>query len=282
MHAPVSDAEVASAVACLPPVSAVMQRILSILRDPDAPLEDIARLVRAETALAAQVLRMANSAHFGLPTPATTIDEAIQRLGIAEINRLVTVLSSRQLYLHPLRAYGISAEQLWEHTLCVAVCAETLALYAETDRNFAHLAGVLHPVGMLALEHVARARRVRARGSEEDMAPWEQASFGIDNASVAARVLRRWEFPEPLAAAVAGRYDLPRDGAEGRGGASLLQLASLLAEKIGGALPGERGIFRLSSEKLAAAGVPWDAISEAEVEAAQNLERTRALLQVGR
>jgi HD-like signal output (HDOD) protein len=271
MSAPVSDDEIAAAVACLPPVSAVMQRILTILGDPDAQLEDIARLVRAETALAAQVLRMANSAYFGLPTPAATIDEAIQRLGIAEINRLVTMLSSRQLFLQPLKAHGISADELWEHTLVVAVCAETLALYAESDRNAAHLAGVLHPVGMLALEHVARSRRTPPRPAHELILPWERACFGTDNAAVAAHVLRQWGFPESLAAVVAGRYEIPDQASAARAGASLLHLASLLAEKMGGALAGERGQFRMSPEKLSAAAIPWDA---------QNLERTRALLRI--
>ena len=46
-------------------------------------------------------------------------------------------------------------------------------------------------------------------------------------------------------------------------------------------LPGERGMFRLAPDRFAASNVPWDAFSEAEVEAGQNLERTRALLQIG-
>lgn len=279
MTTPPTDAEVAAAIATLPPVSAVLQRILNILRDPNAPLEDIARLVRAETGLASQVLRMANSAYFGLPSPATTIDEAIQRLGIAEVNRLVTVLGSRQLFLQPLRAYGISADLLWQFTLRVAVCAETLALYGESDRNSAHLAGVMHPVGMVALDRIASTRKAPPRAALTSIADWEQATFGTDNAVVAARVLRHWQFPDTLAATVAGRYDPPAGGTEGAG-ASLLHLACLLAEKLGPTLPGERGRFRLSPARFTQAGIPWEVFSEAEVEAGQNLERTRALLQV--
>jgi HD-like signal output (HDOD) protein len=281
MNTPLSDSEIAAAVATLPPVSAVLQRILSILQDPNAPLEDIARLVRAETGLASQVLRMANSAHYGLPTAATTIDEAIQRLGIAEVSRLVTMLGSRQLILSPLKSYGISAETLWEHTLIVAVCAETLALYAERDRNSAHLAGVLHPVGMVALDRIAGARKLAQRPATTPLAAWEATVFGVNNAAIAGRVLRHWQFPEGLAAAVAGRY-APEGAGDASGAASLLHLASLLAGKVGGALPGEEGCFRLAAGRFAASGVPWDAMAEAEVEAGQNVERTRALLQIGR
>jgi HD-like signal output (HDOD) protein len=160
------------------------------------------------------------------------------------------------------------------------VCAETLALYAETDRNFAHLAGVLHPVGMVALDRIATARKQPPRDAARSIQEWEAATFGIDNAAVAARVLRHWQFPEALSDTVAGRYD-PESSGTVVASASLLYLASLLAEKIGEPLPGDRGRFRLQPARLAASGVPWDAFSEAEVEAAQHLERTRALLQVG-
>jgi HD-like signal output (HDOD) protein len=280
MPTPLTDPEIAAAVAYLPPVSVVLQRILKVLGDPHAPIEDIGRLVRAETGLATQVLRTANSAFFGLPSPVMSIDEAIQRLGIAEINRLVTVLGSRQLFLHPLRVYGLPAEVLWGHTLTVAVCAETLAVYAEVDRNSAHLAGILHPIGMIALERISAARKIKPRPALSALQDWEMTMFGTDNAAVAARVLRHWQFPESLAAAVGGRYD-PDHAGDARHSASLLHLASLMAEKLGGELPGERGRFPLSPARFAAAGMAWDVFAEAEAEAGQNLERTRALLQVG-
>src|SRR5690606_41336594 len=111
---------VAAAVGDLPPVSVVLQRRLGVLRGAHASVEDLARLVRAETVLAGQVLRVANSAFFGLPEPAATVDEAIQRLGVTEVNRLVTVLASRRLFLQPLRTYAIGSEALRQHSHSVA------------------------------------------------------------------------------------------------------------------------------------------------------------------
>jgi len=98
---PVNDAELNAAIADLPAVSAVMQRILAVLADPHSDLTDIGRLIRSETALSAQVVRMANSAFYGLPEPVGSIEEAIQRLGFSEVNRLVGTLSSLQLFQRP-------------------------------------------------------------------------------------------------------------------------------------------------------------------------------------
>lgn len=281
MSAPISDSEITAAVADLPPVSVVLQRLLEVLRDAHASVEDLARLVRAETVLAGQVLRVANSAFFGLPEPAATVDEAIQRLGVTEVSRLVTVLASRRLFLQPLRTYAIGAEALWQHTLAVAACGETVASYAEVDRGLLHLAGILHPVGLLALERLAVARGLSARSPETPLLEWEMKAFGTDNATVAARVLRHWQLPELLTATVGGRYAPEEMSGEAGAWASRLHLASLLAERIGGGLPGERGCFSLSQTRFAAAGMAWDAFAEAEVEAGQNLERARALLRVG-
>jgi HD-like signal output (HDOD) protein len=284
MPTPVSDQELAAAVAELPPVSSVLQRILAVLDDPNSDLDDISRLVRAETALSAQVLRLVNTAHFGLPKAVSSIPEALQILGITEINRLVSALGSRQLFLRPLTHYGFAAEMLWHHTLAVAVSAETIAANTRADRSASYLAGILHPVGLVALDHVAAARDIAPRPQDAPLLAWEREKFDCDNAALAARVLRLWKFPEPLAAAVAARYGDANVAAEASAevgqGAGVLRLASSLAEKLGAGLPPERGLFRATPETIAAAGLPWDEFSELQLEAAQNLERTRALLKL--
>lgn len=274
---PLAETELTAAIAELPPVSSVLQRTLVVLSDPQSDLDDIARLVRAETVLAAQVLRLANSALFALPTPVASIEEAIQRLGFAEVHRLVCALGSRQLFLRAITHVGFDAATLWEHTLAVAVSAETLARLTRADRSVAYLAGILHPVGIVALDRAAQARHLPPRPAEESLGDWEQRHFATDNAAVAARVLRLWKFPNSLAAVVAGRY-LPGAAGEQFASASLLHAASILAEKLGAGLPGENGLFLPSAERLTAAGIRWDDFGDAEIEAAQNLQRTRALL----
>lgn len=277
MPTPLSETELAAAIAELPPVSSVLQRILTVLRDPHSDLDDIARLVRAETALAAQVVRLANSAHFGLSQPVASVDEAIQQLGFAEINRLVCALGSRQLFLRPLRVYEVSAEALWQHTLAVAVCAEVVAGYTKADRSTAYLAGILHPVGLVALDRVASSRVATPRPLGTPLPDWEYAQFGADNAAVASRVLRTWKFPEAVLAAVAGRY-VPGAAADQIAAASVLHVACCLAERLGSGLAPEKGLFPASADRIAAAGLHWDDFSDAELEATQQLERTRALL----
>jgi HD-like signal output (HDOD) protein len=279
MPTAVTDQELAAAVEELPPVSAVLQRILVVLEDPDSDLDDISRLVRAETALSAQVLRLANSAYFGLPERVASVEQGIQQIGASQLNRLVSSLGSRRLFLRPLAQYDLTAEVLWQHTLAVAVCAETIAPRVGADSSAAYLAGILHPIGIVALDRVAAGRHLPPRTGHFSMPEWERDHFATDNALAAGRVLRHWKFPEPLAVAVAARYEAPTPSTLEKTG-SVLHLASCLAERLELGLPPEGGLFRLNDETIEAYGLSPDDFAELEMESRQNLARTRTLLQL--
>lgn len=279
MPTPVTDQELAAAVEELPPVSAVLQRILVVLEDPNSDLDDISRLVRAETALSTQVLRLANSAYYGLAERVASIEAGIQQIGASQLNRLVSSLGSKRLFLRPLTQYDLTADVLWQHTLTVAVCAETIAKRLRVDRGAAYIAGILHPIGIVALDRVAAGRHLPPRTGHFSLLDWEQENFGTNNATAAARVLRHWKFPEALAESVAARYEPPTAETLKTPG-SMLHLASILTEKIGLGLPPEGGLFRFTDETATACGLTREEFAELEMESRQNLASTRTLLQL--
>ncbi len=277
MPASLTDKELAAGVAELPPVSTVLHRLLEVLEDPDGDLDDITRLIRAETALSAQVLRLANSAHFAMPEPASSIAEAVQRLGAAEVHGLVATLASRQLMARPLGYYGITAEELWRHALAVAVSAETVAINAGADRAPAYLSGILHPVGMIALDRIAKMRGLYPRSGDTPLEEWEADNFDTDNASVASHVLQQWKFPDNIAFSVAGRY-APEQAEDWIAGARILRVASCMAGSLGAGIESERGVFRVTPEVVSSAGIAYQEYSDIVIEAGQRLLRAQTLL----
>jgi HD-like signal output (HDOD) protein len=272
-----TDEELAGAVDTLPPVVSVMWRLLGVLDDPDSDVDDIARLIRIDTALAAQVLRLANSPHFGLAERVGSVEAAIQHLGVTEISRLVSTLGSRELVSRSLGCYGISASLLWQHTLAVALAAEAVAGHFGTHQGNAYIAGLLHPLGFVALDTIAAGRGLPSRPPDANVLDWERARFGCDNAAVAARVLKFWSFPEELPAAVSARYAAPAADTAAHPGHELF-LASHLAERIPAGLPGEAGLFALSAEKLSEIGVSAEQITDLVHATAHRLTRMRSLL----
>lgn len=275
----VSDQELAAAVDRLPPVSAVMQRLLTVLEDPDSSVDDVAALVRVDTALATQVLRLANSAYFGLVERVATIEEGVQHIGMNQVQRLITSLGGRRLFERALDQYLISAPVLWHHTLAVAVGSEVIATRLDADTSIAYLGGILHTIGIVALDSVAAARGLAPRNPGVPLLDWERENFGIDNAVAAARVLQYWKFPESLRQAVAMRYEPPA-GESAKSPAAVLYLACCLAEHTAAGLAPEGGLFRLTEDVLASIGMSEAQFRALEGDLRFQLARTRSLLRL--
>lgn len=273
----ISDQELAVVVEQLPPVTSVMQRLLAVLRDPLSEVSDIARLVRVDTALAAQILRLANSPFYGLTEQVSSVDQAIQHVGVNEITRVVTTLGARQLFQRALTRYKLAPHVIWTHTLAVAVGAEVVAERLFGDGEIAYLAGMLHAIGYVALDGVATARNLGPRRPNVPLLEWEQQHFGATNAATAARVLRHWNFPAVIADAVAARYEEPTLETIVQP-SGLLYTASFLAERVPAGLPPEAGMFVVPTKALEAFMVRPAEVRDFEFAIRDKLSRLRTML----
>lgn len=131
-------------------------RAQRLLADPDADLDDVADLVASDPALAAALLRAANSAAFGAREEVSTIREAAVRLGVRRTSQLVIVFSQHRSYQMRDERLRRMSEVLWRHATACALGADWMARRAGLAQVEAHamLAGLLHDVGMLFMLNV--------------------------------------------------------------------------------------------------------------------------------
>ncbi len=277
MSVPVTDQELAAVVDQLPPVSSVMQRLLSVLRDPLSEVADISKLVRVDTALAAQILRLANSPFYGLTEQVASVDQAIQHVGVNEITRLISTISARQLFQKALTRYKIAPHLMWTHTLAVAVGGEVMAERLFGDVEIAYLTGMLHGIGFVALDGVATTRNLGPRRPDVPLLEWERDHFGSDNAAIAGRVLHHWNFPALIVEAVTARYQAP-DNETIAQPAGLLYTASYFAERVPAGLPPEAGLFTAPTKALESGLVRAAEMRELEFAIRDKLSRLRSML----
>jgi HD-like signal output (HDOD) protein len=277
MSVSVTDQELAVVVEQLPPVSSVMQRLLSVLRDPLSEVSDISKLVRVDTALAAQILRLANSPFYGLAEQVASVDQAIQHVGVNEITRLITTLSARQLFQKALTRYKLAPHLVWTHTLAVAVGAEVVAERIFGDVEITYLAGMLHTIGFVALDGVATTRNLGPRRPDVPLLEWEKENFAATNAEIAARVLHHWNFPAAIVEAVGARYAEPTVESIVQP-AGLLYAASYFAERVPAGLPPEAGMFTAPTKALEAFMVRPAEMRELEFAIRDKLSRLRSML----
>jgi len=114
----------------------VLPQLLSLLSDPDCETNQVIELISFDPGLTTTVLRICNSAAFGLTRPVTDIDEAVKHLGLLKIYQLVTAtVGARALQTAPVGFPQLA--QLWEHSVTAALAAQILAkdLNLARERN---------------------------------------------------------------------------------------------------------------------------------------------------
>ena len=183
----------------LPSVPVVYQRVKALLDDSESPLDDIAREMAHDTAMTARLLRVANSAMYGVARKIATPMQAIAIVGLAQIQHLVLATTVTSAFAHiapPL----MDMQRFWNASLYRAVAARALAREArlgEWERLFT--TGLLSDIGHLVLymvapleaeEALARATR-EARSREET----ERELLGFDHADVSGALAAKWMLP---------------------------------------------------------------------------------------
>jgi HD-like signal output (HDOD) protein len=184
----------------LPCSPAILPRLTAVLVDADATTDDIAEIIKVDSALAASTLRLANSAYFATGGPAETVSEAVIRLGQRELYRLAALALVSRWEAGSSRG---EPGDFCRHALCTALAAEVLAETSErVDPQAAYTAGLVCDLGKLAIAHACAAffPAIRIHCATRG-GTWSQAErevLGYTHSDVGARLLKAWSFPEVL------------------------------------------------------------------------------------
>ncbi len=199
-------------VKMLPHLPDTVLRLASVVSDPDSTLQQIVEVIRYDQALTAEVLRLCNSAYFGLARTVESLDDAICLLGTVKVFQLVMAAHARAMLSRPQGGYGLPAGALWNHSVGVAVAAQLLAKRLHLSQvGMLFTAGLLHDVGKIVLnefvsqEYAEIVRRV----TEEQVtfAEAEQAVLGFTHPEVGGRLARAWSLPESIVNCIRYHHD---------------------------------------------------------------------------
>ena len=246
----------------LPPSLGVLGRLQALLNDPGADLDDIVALVRIDPALTFQVIKLANSALYGLRSRCESLEDAVARVGFGDIHQIVGLAVSRQTFQGELHAYDIAGGRLWENAVAVgALCAEFAAL-AAADARAAYATGLLRGVGKVVLNNFAPHVRYPGEASAPDVFAWETAQHGFAAPEVSALLLDHWRFAPEMVGSVAG-HRAPEQATEFAAAAARLHVACSYVAVWGCALPGEVGGWTGDEAMLTRAGLAPEQLDEA-------------------
>ncbi|MBL1150460.1 MAG: HDOD domain-containing protein [Armatimonadetes bacterium] len=194
----------------IPSMSTAVLEVLRLAGDPDSSASHLADAISVDAALAARVLRLANSAYYGLPREVATVQDAVTLLGRATVRSVAMLAASYPWFDAEDEA---TAEcNLWEHAVGVAAGAEVIV--RRIDRRLADeafCAGLLHNIGMSVIVRWAADKvptliqfSVQKKLSFHET---EKLVFGYNHMEVGSALGADWNLPPRLLDCIAMHHE---------------------------------------------------------------------------
>lgn len=209
--------EVVKKVTTIATLPEVTTQIIKTVEDPKSTASQLHKIVSHDPALVTRIMKVVNSAFYGLPGQIGSIERAIVLLGLNAIKNIAVAASLGQLFRGSALCEGFSAKDLWTHCIAVGVTARDLARQMKmliADEAF--LAGMIHDMGILiSLQlYPEQLREVcEAAKAGEDFCEAERRIIGFDHQQLGMGLAEHWKFPRPCQL-VAGYHHQPQNLAD--------------------------------------------------------------------
>jgi HD-like signal output (HDOD) protein len=191
----------------LPSISEVAQQLINTLNDENAGVAEVSAIIAKDPALSAKVLRLANSAQFGLPRGVSSVQDAIQMVGMGKVRTLA--LGSCMSASFPAMQ-GLDAMEFWRTSMASAAYAQWLANAVGVDGQQAWLSGMMLRLGELLIGQVnPQALTEIEKLPHLPGGRWEREKrlVGFSEGEITAELARRWNFPVPIIKALDHAFD---------------------------------------------------------------------------
>ncbi len=195
----------------LPSAPTVAMAAMRHAAHPASTASSLAKILSQDQSLVVRVLRLANSAYYGVPRHVDTLTDAVVLLGMRTVRHLCLLASSYPWLMKALPGYGLGPREMWIHSLSVGVGSQVIAERSgAADPDIAFTAGILHDLGKTALsvwlENKVSAMAKLAEMHDTTFDDIERKVLGFDHQDVGAHMGEAWNLPKPLVQAIRAHH----------------------------------------------------------------------------
>jgi len=200
--------EILASIHQIPPFPQVAIKAMDIISNTQYVVSDLVEVIRLDQSITANILKLCNSAYFGLPRKVSSLKEAVVYLGTIQLRQVLLASGAKDIYDRPDKGYSYFIGELWQHAIACALMSQVLArhLRLSLDENSIFTAALLHDVGKVVLSTYVSQEFAEI----ETMVKKEHLSFhdaerrvlGFDHAEIGGRLAELWKFPDSIVAAI--------------------------------------------------------------------------------
>ncbi len=228
----------------LPSLPSIVTRLVQVVNSPDTSAEDAAGVIEKDPALTSKMLRLANSAFYGIPRTISSVSSAVVILGFNTIKSLV--LSASVVRMFPSgggKGDTFDRRRFWKHSIVCGLAARSItrALMSVKmmDPESSFCAGILHDIGKLVFEQYMHEEYVGTCSHAADkgiaMVKAESEVLGITHTEVGRMLADKWALPSELEASIVSHHN-PSGGGKVAELVTTVHLANRIAHSVGAGL----------------------------------------------
>lgn len=191
----------------MPPLPQSVTQILEISKSTKSSAQDLAKVFERDPALAANILKIANSSSYGFTRKISTMTHAIVCLGLDTVKSIALTSSTQEMLNNEIPAYDLEKGMLLQHSITCATCARIIAQrIGYKDCEEAYTAGLLLDIGKVILSRFAEDQFNQIiEKTKDNKTPFniaEQEVLGFDHPRIGGRIIKKWNLPPILIEAV--------------------------------------------------------------------------------
>jgi len=226
--------KVEETISFLPPLPTVVAELMSVLSSDDYDLNTLSRIISKDPSMAMNILKIANSAFYGLPHQVTTVEHAVRMLGSREITYLCVSCGASRSLKPPKGVETVDLKRFWRHSVATGTIAKILAQKFDLGKwDNLYVAGLIHDVGAVVLDRfkhdvykevldLTRQENISALEAEERI-------MGASHDMVGGWLMEKWKLSNVFVEVASCHHHIDRTSDENRDLVAVVALANTLA-----------------------------------------------------
>ncbi|MDR0330137.1 MAG: HDOD domain-containing protein [Chitinispirillales bacterium] len=221
----------------LPSLPSIVMKLIEVVNSPDSSAEDAAELIEKDPALTSKMIRLANSAFYGIPRSISSVTSAVVVLGFNTIRSLVLSASVAKMFDGK---HTIDIDRFWKHSVVTAMASKIIVRHLMgvrmMDPESAFCAGVLHDIGMLIFSQYMPEDYAKvceyAKANAVPLLEAEDKVMGVNHAYMGKILADKWSLPLDLENAIVYHH-APGKAEKSSHLAHIIHLADIISHNVG-------------------------------------------------